>query len=66
MGTMFDCFSVFANTLNPEVSSASKANRKILLDAMESSGFSNYEKEWWHFTLKEEPFKDAYFDFSID
>jgi D-alanyl-D-alanine dipeptidase len=66
MGTMFDCFSVLANTLNPEVSPDSKANRKILLDAMESSGFSNYEKEWWHFTLKDEPFKDAYFDFPID
>jgi D-alanyl-D-alanine dipeptidase len=66
MGTMFDCFSLRANTLNSEISSASKANRKILLDAMESSGFSNYEKEWWHFTLKDEPFKDAYFDFPIE
>lgn len=66
MGTMFDCFSVLANTLNPEISITAKSNRKILLDAMESSGFSNYEKEWWHFTLKDEPFKDAYFDFPIE
>ena len=66
MGTKFDCFSVLANTLNPEISFTAKSNRKILQDAMESSGFSNYEKEWWHFTLKDEHFKDAYFDFPID
>ena len=66
MGTMFDCFSNLANTLNLDISHFAKANRKTLLMAMESSGFVNYEKEWWHFTLKEEPFKDAYFDFPID
>lgn len=66
MGTMFDCFSVLANTLHPEISQTAKNNRKILLDAMDKRGFSNYEKEWWHFTLKDEPFKDTYFDTPID
>jgi len=66
MGTMFDCFSVLANTHAPEITPAAKKNRKILLDAMEKRGFSNYEKEWWHFTLKDEPFKDTYFDTPID
>jgi D-alanyl-D-alanine dipeptidase len=27
------------------------ANRRILVRAMESEGFRNYEKEWWHFSL---------------
>jgi D-alanyl-D-alanine dipeptidase len=32
---------------------------------MEPAGFVNYEKEWWHFTLKNEPFPNTYFDFDI-
>jgi D-alanyl-D-alanine dipeptidase len=66
MGTMFDCFSVLANTYAPEIKPTAKKNRKILLDAMEKRGFTNYDKEWWHFTLKDEPFKDTYFDTPID
>ena len=66
MGTMFDCFSVLANTMNPNISKDQAANRKILLDAMEKSGFVNYDQEWWHYTLKDEPFKDTYFDFMIN
>ena len=66
MGTMFDCFSVLANTMNPNISKDQAANRKILLDAMEKSGFVNYDREWWHYTLKDEPFKDTYFNFVID
>ncbi len=32
---------------------------------MTRNGFKNYSKEWWHYTLKEEPFND-YFNFVID
>lgn len=32
---------------------------------MEKHGFKNYPKEWWHFILKDELYKDAYFDFEI-
>jgi D-alanyl-D-alanine dipeptidase len=66
MGTMFDCFSVLANTMNPNISKDQAANRKTLLDAMEKIGFVNYDQEWWHYTLKDEPFKDTYFDFVIN
>lgn len=66
MGTSFDCFSILANTQNSQITAIAKKNRQLLLDAMKKHGFINYEKEWWHFTLKEEPFKDSYFDFPID
>jgi D-alanyl-D-alanine dipeptidase len=33
---------------------------------MEKPGFKNYSKEWWHFTLKDEPFFGTYFDFVIE
>jgi D-alanyl-D-alanine dipeptidase len=32
---------------------------------MEACGFSAYEGEWWHYSLKSEPFPGEYFDFVI-
>jgi D-alanyl-D-alanine dipeptidase len=29
---------------------------------MEAAGFVNLPEEWWHYTLKDEPFPDTYFD----
>jgi D-alanyl-D-alanine dipeptidase len=29
-------------------------NRQALVQAMESEGFTNYEKEWWHFSYQVE------------
>ena len=40
-------------------------NRMILRRAMLAHGFKPYDCEWWHFTLKEEPFPDTYFDIPI-
>ena len=28
-------------------------------------GFKPFPTEWWHFTLKDEPFPDTYFDFPV-
>ena len=41
------------------------ANRMILRKAMLSHGFKPLDSEWWHFTLKEEPFPDTYFTFPV-
>jgi zinc D-Ala-D-Ala dipeptidase len=40
-------------------------NRQYLRSIMEACGFSSYDREWWHYTLKDEPFPDTYFDFPI-
>ena len=40
-------------------------NRLILRQAMLRHGFKPLEEEWWHFTLKDEPFPDTYFDFPV-
>lgn len=40
-------------------------NRMILREAMLRHGFTPYESEWWHFTLKDEPFPDTYFTFPV-
>lgn len=32
---------------------------------MKKHGFVPYSKEWWHFTYKDEPFPDTYFDLKL-
>jgi len=41
------------------------ANRMILRKAMIAHGFKPLDSEWWHFTLKDEPFPDTYFTFPV-
>ena len=41
------------------------SNRRHLRALMESCGFESYDHEWWHYTLKDEPYPDTYFDFPI-
>lgn len=66
MGTGFDCFHVRAHTANKDIGTGQRINRLLLKSLMEKHGFVNYELEWWHFTLKREPFPDTYFDFPIE
>lgn len=40
-------------------------NRRHLCSIMESCGFDRYDSEWWHYTLRDEPYPDSYFDFPI-
>jgi D-alanyl-D-alanine dipeptidase len=40
-------------------------NRAGLRSLMERCGFRPYEREWWHYTLDDEPYPDTYFDFPI-
>jgi zinc D-Ala-D-Ala dipeptidase len=48
MGTGFDAFTPAAHTANAEGRFA--RYRQILVRAMESEGFTNYDQEWWHFS----------------
>ena len=48
MGTPFDHFSPAAFTLNSR--GVILQNRQILKKVMERQGFTNYEKEWWHYS----------------
>jgi D-alanyl-D-alanine dipeptidase len=49
MGTPFDTFSEAAHTANAE--GRVRVYRTMLVKAMESEGFKNYEREWWHFSF---------------
>jgi D-alanyl-D-alanine dipeptidase len=65
MGTSFDCFDAKANTLAAGLTETQQANRALLLDAMARHRFKNYDKEWWHFMLEDEPYPGTIFDFPI-
>jgi zinc D-Ala-D-Ala dipeptidase len=65
MGTSFDCFDMRAHTITPRLKPEQMQNRALLVQAMAAQGFANYDKEWWHFTLKPEPYPSTYFDFPI-
>ena len=66
MGGTFDLFSEISHPDYKKLTKTQKKNRKILHDAMIKAGFSGIDSEWWHFTLKNEPYPDTYFDFDIE
>ncbi|WP_426502463.1 M15 family metallopeptidase [Dactylosporangium sp. McL0621] len=65
MGTGFDCFDPLAHTAATGVTAAERANRTLLTGLMSAGGFTNYPKEWWHYTLDGEPFPDTYYNFPV-
>ena len=50
---------------NPLVGEEACKNREILRNLMLSCGFTDYECEWWHYRLKNEPYPDTYFEFPV-
>jgi D-alanyl-D-alanine dipeptidase len=65
MGTPFDFFSPRSWTAASSVTAEQHANRMRLAAAMRRRGFRGYPKEWWHFTLRNEPFPGTYFDVPV-
>lgn len=50
MGTKLGEFNIRTYTHSSEISSESRVNRHILIDAMENVGFINFPAEWWHWS----------------
>jgi D-alanyl-D-alanine dipeptidase len=65
MGTPFDFLSPKAAPSDKSVSPEAQKNRALLAEAMRAGGFRPYAKEWWHFSLANEPFPNTYFDFPV-
>ena len=66
MGGTFDLFSEISHPDYKKLTRAQKKNRKTLHDAMIRAGFKEIDSEWWHYTLKDEPYPDTYFDFDVE
>jgi D-alanyl-D-alanine dipeptidase len=69
MGSSFDLFDIASHVENKVISEPFKSRRAYLKKIMEKHGFKNYSDEWWHFTLKNEPYPadrdDSYFNFEV-
>jgi D-alanyl-D-alanine dipeptidase len=63
MGTSFDLFDIASHHDSSVIGEPYKRRRDYLRRIMEENGFLSCEEEWWHYTLKDEPFPDSYFDF---
>lgn len=65
MGSSFDLLDEVSHTNSPLISDDEHQRRIMFREMMEQAGFVNYTKEWWHYTLKNEPFLQTYFDFDV-
>lgn len=66
MGGTFDWFGIESHPdYVGNLTEAQLNNRKFLRDAMIRHGFKPLDTEWWHFTLKDEPYPDTYFTFPV-
>ncbi len=65
MGSPFDYFSEASHPDHKGVTGEQYENRMYLQDIMVKNGFLPYDCEWWHFTLKDEPYPETYFEFPV-
>ena len=65
MGTCFDYFGKAAWHGAKGLTEEQQANRMLLKTVMEKHGFKPFDKEWWHYRLRGEPFPDTSFDFPV-
>jgi len=63
MGGSWDFFGPRSWRDFEQLNNIQKNNRNLLAAVMQKHGFKPYSKEWWHFTLANEPFPNTYFDF---
>ena len=62
MGSSYDYFGEKSHVFYEDITAKQKAARMYLRNVMLKHSFQPYEKEWWHFTLKNEPYPTTYFD----
>lgn len=65
MGTGFDYFGPESWPRYAGATPAQRAHRLLLRSLMLNHGFTPYPREWWHFTLADEPFPETWFDFPV-
>ncbi|MCR5664101.1 MAG: M15 family metallopeptidase [Oscillospiraceae bacterium] len=65
MGSPFDLFSEVSHPDYRGITEEQYQNRMQLRHAMVRSGFQPIDCEWWHFSLKNEPYPDTYFAFPV-
>ena len=65
MGSGFDFFGPESWPHYVDITAVQRANRLLLRTLMIKYGFKPYPREWWHFTLENEPFPNTLFNFPV-
>jgi zinc D-Ala-D-Ala dipeptidase len=65
MGGDYDLMDAVSHHGAAGITDVEAANRRHLRSIMTASGFGSYDREWWHYTLENEPYPNTYFDFPI-
>ena len=65
MGSPFDLFSEVSHPDCRSITDEQFENRMLLQRTMLRHGFQPIDCEWWHFSLKNEPYPDTYFAFPV-
>ena len=65
MGGIFDYFGGVSRSISDRITPAQQQNRLLLRNIMIQNGFTPVQGEWWHFTLRNEPYPDTYFNFPV-
>jgi len=65
MGSGYDCLDEVAHVDYQAISAQAHINRELLNHVMVGQGFVPVPEEWWHFTLKDEPYPQTYFNFPL-
>ncbi|MBQ4298515.1 MAG: M15 family metallopeptidase [Clostridia bacterium] len=65
MGSPFDLFDGISHPDSDRVNDEQHENRMFLQKTMIRNGFLPLDCEWWHFSLKDEPYPDTYFEFPV-
>lgn len=65
MGSPYDFFGISSHITYSNLTKQQKKNRLLLQTIMRKNNFRPYVNEWWHFTLRFEPFPKTYFNFPV-
>jgi D-alanyl-D-alanine dipeptidase len=65
-GSGYDCFDPTSRVHFAGLAPEARRNRLLLIDLMDRAGFKSYSGEWWHFTLRQEPYPTRRFDFPVE
>ena len=66
MGTGYDCFDPLSHPFAKRFRGKVRRNRLRLREPMIAAGFKGLATEWWHFTLRDEPYPETFFDFPME
>lgn len=66
MGGYFDLLDTVSNYDTDKITKQQRNNREYLKRIMDEAGFDSIRTEWWHFQLRDEPYKDTSFDFNVE